>query len=70
MFPSRVRENPGKRLSVENRSFSNGDTVDFVETAKCRILLHELEKGWWVLAVGSKFFFLIRITDRDHSLST
>lgn len=33
------------------RSFSNGETVDSIETEKSRIVLHELEKGWWILAV-------------------
>jgi hypothetical protein len=34
------------------RSFSDGRAVDTVETEKSRILLHELEPGWWVLAVS------------------
>jgi hypothetical protein len=34
------------------RSFSNGEPVDSIETEKSRIVLHELEKGWWILAVG------------------
>lgn len=33
------------------RSFSDGKAVDTVETAKSRIILHELEPGWWILAV-------------------
>jgi hypothetical protein len=33
------------------RSFSGGKAVDTVETAKSRIILHELEPGWWILAV-------------------
>ncbi|KAF2622275.1 hypothetical protein BU25DRAFT_214053 [Macroventuria anomochaeta] len=32
------------------RSFSNGETVDSIETEKSRIVLHELEEGWWILA--------------------
>ncbi|EMC97504.1 hypothetical protein BAUCODRAFT_575445 [Baudoinia panamericana UAMH 10762] len=32
------------------RSFSNGEPVDSVETEKSRIVLHELEEGWWILA--------------------
>ncbi|KAF2709182.1 hypothetical protein K504DRAFT_467156 [Pleomassaria siparia CBS 279.74] len=32
------------------RSFSNGAAVDSVETQKSRIVLHELEEGWWILA--------------------
>ena len=33
------------------RSFSNGEAVDSVETEKSRIVLYELESGWWILAV-------------------
>lgn len=32
------------------KSFSNGDDVDSVETEKHRIVVTELETGWWVLA--------------------
>ncbi|PGH04083.1 hypothetical protein AJ79_07183 [Helicocarpus griseus UAMH5409] len=32
------------------KNFSNGEAVDSVETEKSRIVLHELEKGWWMLA--------------------
>ncbi|KAF2025454.1 hypothetical protein EK21DRAFT_103922 [Setomelanomma holmii] len=32
------------------KSFSNGEAVDSVETQKSRIVLHELEEGWWILA--------------------
>jgi hypothetical protein len=32
------------------RSFSEGRAVDTIETAKSRIILHELEAGWWILA--------------------
>jgi hypothetical protein len=33
------------------RSFSNtGETVDSIETDRARIVLHELEAGWWLLA--------------------
>lgn len=31
------------------RSFSDGKAVDTIETEKCRIILHELESGWWIL---------------------
>jgi hypothetical protein len=34
------------------RSFSSGKSVDSIETAKSRIVLHELESGWWILAVS------------------
>lgn len=33
------------------RSFSDGRAVDTIETEKSRIVLHELEAGWWILAV-------------------
>jgi hypothetical protein len=33
------------------RTFSNGTAVDTVETAKSRIIVYELEPGWWILAV-------------------
>ena len=36
-----------------DRSFSDGEPVDSIETEKSRIVLHELEKGWWILAVCS-----------------
>lgn len=31
-------------------NFSDGKAVDYVETDKSRIVLHELEKNWWILA--------------------
>jgi First Longin domain of INTU, CCZ1 and HPS4 len=34
------------------RSFSEGRSVDSIETEKSRIVLHELEAGWWILAVS------------------
>lgn len=34
------------------RSFSEDEPVDSVETEKSRIVMRELEKGWWILAVG------------------
>jgi len=35
------------------KSFSDGRSVDTIETEKSRIVLHELESGWWILAVSS-----------------
>ncbi|TPX19964.1 hypothetical protein DIZ76_017759 [Coccidioides immitis] len=32
------------------KTFSNGDSVDTVETEKSRVVLHELEPNWWILA--------------------
>jgi hypothetical protein len=34
------------------RSFSGGRAVETVETEKSRIVIHELEAGWWILAVS------------------
>jgi hypothetical protein len=34
------------------RSFSDGKSVDTIDTEKSRIILHELEAGWWILAVS------------------
>lgn len=33
------------------RGFSNGESMDSVETEKSRIVLKQVEKGWWILAV-------------------
>jgi hypothetical protein len=33
------------------RSFSAGHNVDAVDTERARVVLHELEPGWWMLAV-------------------
>lgn len=35
------------------RSFSDGRAVDTVETERSRIILNELEAGWWILAVSN-----------------
>ncbi|KAL4975726.1 hypothetical protein BDW66DRAFT_136682 [Aspergillus desertorum] len=32
------------------RNFSESKAVDYVETEKSQIILHELEKDWWILA--------------------
>jgi hypothetical protein len=38
-------------LSVTvHRNFSDGYPVDAIDTKKSRIVLHELERGWWILA--------------------
>ena len=37
------------------RSFSGGKPVDTVDTEKSRVVMRELEPGWWILAVGSPF---------------
>jgi hypothetical protein len=40
------------------RSFSDGRAVDTVETEKSRIVLHELEAGWWILAVSESLLLI------------
>ena len=37
------------------RTFSDGKAIDTVDTVKSRVLIHELEPGWWILAVGTHF---------------
>lgn len=37
------------------RGFSGGSAVDTVETERTRVVMKELEKGWWILAVSSSF---------------
>lgn len=34
------------------KSFSGDHAVDTIETEKSRVILHELEPGWWILAVS------------------
>ena len=38
-----------------HRAFSSGENLDSIESEKSRLLLHELERGWWILAVGTFF---------------
>lgn len=35
-----------------SRGFADGAAVDSVDTDKTRVVLHELEPGWWILAVS------------------
>ena len=35
-----------------SRGFADGASVDTIETEKSRVVLHELEPGWWLLAVS------------------
>lgn len=35
-----------------SRGFADGKPVDTIETEKSRVVLHELEPGWWILAVS------------------
>ncbi len=38
------------------RSFSGGKAVDSIDTERSRVVLHELEPGWWILAVSRLSF--------------
>jgi hypothetical protein len=38
-----------------SRGFADGAAVDSIDTEKSRVILHELEPGWWILAVRSPF---------------
>jgi hypothetical protein len=33
------------------KDFADGSSVDAIDTEKTRVVLHELEPGWWILAV-------------------
>lgn len=33
-----------------SRGFANGEPVNTIETEKTRVVLHEVEPGWWILA--------------------
>ena len=35
-----------------SRGFAGGASVDAIDTEKSRVVLHELEPGWWILAVS------------------
>jgi hypothetical protein len=55
------------------RSFSGGKPVDSIDTERSRVVLHELEPGWWILAVSfrllsspSKKHVLVRLTERRN----
>lgn len=52
--PSRVLTGEKRMAEYAVRSFSGGESVDNIETDKSRIVLHELERGWWILAVRAK----------------
>lgn len=38
------------------RGFSTGSAVDAIETEKTRVVLRELEPGWWILAVSRRHY--------------
>ena len=35
-----------------SRGFANGEPVNTIETEKTRVVLQEVEPGWWIVAVG------------------
>jgi hypothetical protein len=37
------------------RDFADGEAVDSIDTERTRVVIHELEPGWWILAVSSGF---------------
>lgn len=39
-----------------SRDFANGAPVDAIDTEKSRVVIHELEPGWWILAVSLPFW--------------
>lgn len=39
-----------------SRGFADGAAVDAIDTDKARVVLHELEPGWWILAVSSHLY--------------
>ncbi len=41
-----------------SRGFADGAAVDAIDTEKSRVILHELEPGWWILAVRTLLAFL------------
>lgn len=43
-----------------SKSFSDNQPVDTIETDKTRIILHELEPGWWILAVRPTSIHVLR----------
>lgn len=34
-----------------SRDFADGAPVDAIDTERSRVVIHELEPGWWILAV-------------------
>jgi hypothetical protein len=50
VFESHTRPSLPSEADVR-RGFSKGEAIESIETEKSRIVLHELEAGWWILAV-------------------
>lgn len=49
-----------------SRGFADGAAVDAIDTEKSRVILHELEPGWWILAVRFPFIYLA-ISESERS---
>lgn len=45
------------------RTFSDGQSVNAIETEKSRIILHELEAGWWIIVVSAVRDCSIQVPD-------
>ena len=54
---------------MSGRSFSRGEPVDSIETEKSRIVLKELDEGWWILAVGRLIYLSRNRIDIKQSIS-
>lgn len=39
-----------------SRGFADGAPVDAIDTEKSRVVAHELEPGWWILAVRAPIY--------------
>lgn len=57
------------------KNFSGDQAVDTIETEKTRVVLHELEPGWWILAVRGapphgRFTRCLRRTDFEPRLKS
>lgn len=52
------------------KAFSKGEVVNAIETEKSKIILHELEAGWWILAVGENGTWNVTSANCRRSPST
>jgi hypothetical protein len=53
-FVCRVGSRSERVTEQADRTFSRGEPVGSIETEKKRVVVHELEKNWWILAVSSQ----------------
>lgn len=58
----KAREHSSSKILGSN--FSSGKPLEYVETDKARVVLLELEKDWWIVAVSLRKIFC-----RKHSLT-